>query len=1268
MGAHPRYARPVLRRFRLLAPWLLAASLLSCSAASPPPPRTPTAEARERGPLSTDGEQVGRWLLAELLSPGGTSEGVAKARARLDNLKADGMLASLGRGLDDFSHGKVEASARAFFKTLQEAKGSSDPLAPMVAWFATNHLLTLDPAVPTLWKEAKPWVTATLDAPGSLGWRARGELVEWWTQHVFEEAETNLTERATAQLGCVPHVRVAGPFGHGVVADRWRSFPAENPGPWPSVWTADSHRSIPPKILSMERRGCVIRLNEPTLSGVFYAETFIDLPEERELLLATQGALSIWVDDHKVLDRDLRIWGIWPRFGVQVRLKPGRHRLLFKLNDPDTSVRIQSPSGAPISVASSTDASAPYVTSPPLAVRDPNLLMRYLGDGKAHPPADELEAFLAAFLAAQEGQFDVANVLFEGLIKEQDSATPLALTTAATYAEKDPIFPDGDARDLARALRERAVKEDPQLYFSRLWLILDRLDKSMPDAVRAVEKMQEEFPEVPEIDRVLVSLYSRLGWRTERSRTATRLVERFPQDRGALETAIPVLEEAGKLKEADALAARLKAIFPDSEIDLDRAIARHDYAAAIAELKRMGQRRPERKDITDRIEALQLRAGQKINVIASLERTLRLNPRDSSARLTLADARFAKGDSQALRSALATAIRQGMDTRELRGAIELVEGATELESYRLATREVIRQYEAASETLDGTAARVLDYSTLWVHDDGSARMLEHEIIRVQSQEAINKLTEQHVPRGALVLHLRVIKQDGTTLEPEIVEGKPTITMPHLEVGDYIETEYITATEGDGEGGLRYLSPHWFFREADIAYWRSEFIVITPKHRKLTIETTGQVPPPTLQEEGPLTIRRWRVDHSPAAPVEPDSPPIQEFLPTVRVGWGISLDDQLHRTLDASFDDSSRDPRLIRVAQRIVSDGPPTNDNAEKARRIYRWILANVEDGRETDGRKVIIGKSGSRAAAFLYLARSLQMPLELAVVQDRLRNPDEGPLAAAFSFPHLALRLEQNCKETPCPPLWFTVDDKYAPFGFLPPELRGQPARRLKMGLPEDRTSAGGTFDGIVYRGQVKLRADGSADIELDQQFFGRMGVGMRRNLQQIPDEQLAPAVESKLLARALPGARLRKLEVLDREDLDKPVTFHMQVELSNFAHRRGNSLVIKPPLMMRIGTFATLEARQTPLLLVEATHSEVQLSIQLPKGSTFAHLPEPTNLQDGDRTLTIRDRVEGEILYLSRKMDLPAGRIPVASYGTFRAFTQSVDDATSREILVTLP
>jgi hypothetical protein len=67
---------------------------------------------------------------------------------------------------------------------------------------------------------------------------------------------------------------------------------------------------------------------------------------------------------------------------------------------------------------------------------------------------------------------------------------------------------------------------------------------------------------------------------------------------------------------------------------------------------------------------------------------------------------------------------------------------------------------------------------------------------------------------------------------------------------------------------------------------------------------------------------------------------------------------------------------VRIAAQIVA-GETWDD--QRARKLYRWVLANVEDGREADGRRVVIGKSGNRATGFVYLCRALGIPVEMAV-------------------------------------------------------------------------------------------------------------------------------------------------------------------------------------------------------------------------------------------------------------------------------------------------
>ena len=1249
-------------RVQLWIAVLAAALLLSCTKRVLPPTEPTLGELRSQAPSSQDPEIAARWLLAELFASGGDARRATEARARVDRLGGDGMLAHLARGIDDELHGRLRTAPVHYLGAVASARGSSDPRAPLVAWMAAHQAVAMRDQAPGLWKSSKRFVVQAMREPVNMGWRARGELVDWWVREEYDQATRKVEELAAAQFGCVDQVRLAGPFGREAERDAVRHFPAEAPGPWPVRWKPEPGIGEVPHVLDTDRHGCSVFADEPVGKGIFYAETFVELPESREVLVAVQGALAMWVDDQLVLNRDPRRWGVWPSFGVQLWLGPGRHRLLARLAEPRTSMRVMHPDGRPAKVTSSRDAAPPYSILVPAVTRDPNLLGRFISKGDVVDPQDDITRVVAAYLAFVEDEGDVASVMLEPLVADADQATGPTLTLAARFANSDPIFEESQARDLVRELHERAARKDPGLWRPRLAQALWEGERGGPAAaVKRLRLLVDEFPEVPAVPLALSRLYGQLGWRAEYSSTVKLLAERFPRTTEALMAAVEVHDAQGETARADELVERVRQLDPDSEIALTRALAREDYEAALSELKRLGERRPDRKDIAERIHDVMVRAGNGAETWKKLEAAVEKNPRDGQARLALADAHYAGGKHDALRKALVDAVESGASPTELEAALDLVEGMTELEPYRLQAKPVIAAYEQSGRHLPGTAARVLDYAAVWIKSDGSSRMLEHEIVRIQSAEAISQMAEHRRMTG-LVLHMRVIKQDGRILEPEFVPGKPTVTFPHLEVGDYIETENIISTAGDGQHGAHYLGPHWFFREKNVAYARSEFVVISPQSKPLTIEVRGDVPEPVREDTGAFAVRRWRVDASPAAPVEPGSAPITEFLPSVRLGWGIDLPEHLRRLSDSVASLTPVDPRITRIAKRIVEPLPP-QQTKERVKRLYRWVMANVEDGKETDGRRVIIGKSGSRARAFEMLCRSMSIPIDFVVARNRLAPPPAGPIEHASQFGALLLRIPDESG-----PLWLTVGNKYAPFGYVPAEARDVPAYVLTGNEPQKvRTPAGGELDSIVYEGKAELAADGSAKLELVQRFFGRHAVGARQDLAKLPESRL-PDVLQSLVGRALSGARLLRHTVEQLDELDSPLSIRMSIEVPNFAHAVGGSLVITPPFVWRVGTLATLPSRQTPLLVSSATHQKTHLSIQLPPGAKLASTLAKGKLANGDRYVRVEDSLKGQVLVLERVVHFPAGRVQPNEYPDFVQFARQADDAQARSIRLTAP
>jgi tetratricopeptide (TPR) repeat protein len=1223
--------------------------------------KTESVEAlRKNGDDSDDPALVGRWLFAELTAPGGNTERVARAKAQLEQLSAKDMVGQLALGLEASSHGQFSVVAEHYLQALKAARESNDERAPFVAWYAAHQAVAFRHNVKDLWQRWKPFVESTLKDPRNIGWRAREELVDWWRLEAFQEAQKDFDESAAGLHGCASKVRIAGPFGRNVASDALRSFPAELPGPWARRWDPDPAVGESPRVLSVKRTGCSFNIDEPVGAGLFYAETYLDLPEAQEVLIAPQSTFAVWVDDQLVQKKDPREWGVWTRLGVRVKLSRGRHRVLLKVGEPQVVLRFLRPDGRPLGASVSDDPTGPYSVVPPEVVPGANVFDAFVKNGTLVDPGDDLLRFTGAFLANLEGQGDVAQVMLEPLLKDPTRATGVVLDAAAGFGSGDPIFAQSQRRDLSRALRESAIRKDKRLWSAQLALALWEAEKSgMTEGVRRVATLVDTFPEVPDILTALAGMYNELGWQSENSSSVRELAKRFPDDPDALSAAVSAFDAVGDAKTADALVERIKKLDPDSEIVLARALGQQDYQTVLSELKRIGARRPERKDIAERIYDVMVRAGNEKENWNKLEAAIKKEPRSARARLDLADARYASGSHDALVRALVDAVQNGAPAAPLEQALDLVEGSSELEPYRLKTQPLIDEYEKSGTVLPGTAARVLDYAAFWVHADGSSRMLEHELIRVQSAEAISTMAEQQLQNG-LILHMRVIKKGGKVLEPELIEGKQTVTMPHLEVGDYIETERIESNPGDGQRGLNYSGPRWFFREENIAYARSELVVISPKAKPLSIETRNDVPQPEVTENGPLVVRRWRVQNSPAAPVEPFGAPITEFLPSVQLGWGVSLNDSLRSMSDAVADMSPVDPRLVRIAEHIV-EGVPESSRTERAKRLYRWILANVQEGDESDGRRVVIGKNGNQWRGYITLCRALRIPVNYAVAQNRLSLPPNGPFSEATLFTQPLLRVSAERD-----PIWLSFGGKYTPFAYVSAEARGMPAYVLSEDKPvAAKVPLAGAQDNVRYGGKLQLNADGSAELELEQSFFGKYAMGLRNALAEIPEEQLRDVLESRLLGPELRGLELKSYALDHFDDLDSPLVIRAKARIPAFAQRSGDMLLIAPPFGPRISQLAALPQRQTPLLMAEATHREINLRILLPNGATLANDLLPVTISDGDRSVRVADAAKPGELSLVRVVNLPAGRVQPKDYPRFLGFARRADDALSQSVRV---
>ena len=256
------------------------------------------------------------------------------------------------------------------------------------------------------------------------------------------------------------------------------------------------------------------------------------------------------------------------------------------------------------------------------------------------------------------------------------------------------------------------------------------------------------------------------------------------------------------------------------------------------------------------------------------------------------------------------------------------------------------------------------------------------------------------------------------------------------------------------------------------------------------------------------------------------------------------------------------------------------------------------------------------------------------------------------------------------------VGERFAPYGYLPSSLRGQPAvviqpegriTSVEPPLPaRETTSDAGGDTGIGHVGITTLRADGSADIELTQTYRGRYAIQLRTVFNKVPVSRRKDVVEAQLLGLSIPGGRLDELDVPNLDALDEPVTLAMNVDAPNFARVAEGELVLEVPFLGSIAKLVRLPQRETPLYISErlATRAEVELRITLPEGASPIDLAEPVTIDEPRLKIVANDAMEKGKLIIRRSVAVPAGRVQPEDYAAFKAKVLEGDDVLNLSLI----
>ena len=1228
-----------------LFPAAVAVLFIAACGASATTPETLTIEdLRERAedePRNPDAQR--ELAIAELLMQGGDAARVEAQVERARALAPDDERVLFVAGAERALHGYPAEALERYLDAADSARVSRRPIAPHVAEAALAAVDELEEAAPRWPETVRPRLVRMAEDPGRMGAAARHRLGELLLELAFRRGDREDVDALARRWGCITSWRIAGPFGPRALLDFDRDL-----GVAPGEELAASYDLGPGRgrreTRSYEARGCSVHLGGGPVAdgGTTFAQgaVVVEPGGAQVLRLETPNAAKIWVDGREIARLDMRV-APTPRITFhEVQLTPGRHVV---------TVQVTTRHPNPILVAS--------------IVPGAGVPGRPAGDGL-------LGSYLAAMVATSRGDPIAAR---EALHRHRAdrTASSAVLSLRAGIALADPHRPSDLSRDEARRFLRVAGRRDPAAWYPPVQLArLEAADGRVLGAIERLEAARERWPEMVAIPLSLTELLASRGWHAQADRAVEHALEAAPGACRPLRSALDAAERRNRAGDIESWSRRIVECDARSTTLYQLYTRRREWDGASREIDRLASLEPEQNQhgiLTARLEIARGKGdGEAIDRL--LSEIAQNQPRSVLTPIARADRLLAQGQKNEAAALLGAAIdAEPSALVELRLLRRAVDGRFELTPYRLSGAEALREFESSGRTYEEPEVLVLDYTVVRVFEDGSTLELTHNIWRVQSEEALDDRGEFQPPEGAQILTLHTIKGDtGRRIEPDAIEGKETISLPTLAPGDYVEYEFVRVGEPATAFPNGYLGDRFYFRSFETPFDRSELIVVLPESMPPIVDPRGPAPETRERTEDGLRVLQWRVTESRPLVPEPMSVAPREFIPSINVGVRATWEDFATSLLDALADRDVRDPEARRIVRRVLGDAARAGDDA-KARRLYAWVLENVEESNDPFGLApaMLFDRTGNRARVLRYMLSLAGVPSKIVLARRAGSDANEARLPDSDTYEHLLVMLGEEGSRR-----FLSTSERGARYGYIPPMLRGQEALVLERGAPRVTLPAAESGTDLrTVEVDARLREDGSALVEVVETFRGAGAVGWRNDLEGVPDATLESRFEEAYVSRLVPGAQMTRLRITGRESPERPIVFEYAFEVRSLGRRQGDAWMVPGLFPTQLApVYARLGERTTTQIVAPPLDVDARVTVHLPSGVATPAAPADVAVRGptGARFRLAGERGEDSIT-MRRRIVLPVMRVTPSEYPGFARFCRAVDQAEARELSISL-
>ena len=1228
--------------------FIALAFTVACARPQPRGPVRPIDQLRQKAADHPADAALWRELaIAEHLADGGEAERAKQALTHALKLSQSDIRLELLRAEAHVLEGRPDRALGAYLRLLSLSPKSADPLAPALAELALSATSDMNDAV----DDYRPRVIKALEqarAQGqSLGLAAAHQARMQLMHYRALSGDVEQAAKLSREAGCIESVRAAGPFGPRALLGFDHEYPAEKPGPLKDDYDLGPGRHAA-HTRTIATRRCLLALgrgaHDPLPgSTIVRGEIEIERAGAHALRVESPNSFVLWVDGKRQARVDLRTSAPGGARYLPLQLSAGRHELKLKI-----SSRHPNPA---LSLA--------LVPAEKTAIDESRL-----------PDQDDLlTRFVAAKLALARGNTVRAREIARTQRAQHKTAHWLVLEASARLS--DPLRASEQRRDAARDLLRKTARENPDAWYPSMGLAsLDAAEGRTKEAIEQLRAAQGRFPQAVAIQTALIQLLRQNGYVEEADQRLEALRKRMPHACALIEMALSAERDRGRMPAVEALTEATMACNATSTARLTLLKNQRKYEEAASELTRLrelSEPMDEAALLESELELARLRKDRKREQELRKQRSA-LWPDRPEPVIDLVDQMLTAGSrSEALRQ-LDQAISEHPDTLfELTSLHEALGGTPFFAGLKKDGDAVIAAYKERDVSYEEPQVLVLDYTVVRIFKDGSSADLTHNIMHLQSQEAVDQNGEFSPPEGARLLQLHTVKSDGRKLEPDPISGKETWSLPNLAPGDFVEFEHVRSSGPPAGFPGGYLGDRFYFKSFEIPFDHTELVVVLDPGVKPVLDPRGKAPKPDESVVDGLTVLRFRKRESRPLKPEPGSVAAREFIPSINLGIEVSWESYVESLREMLVDKDVVDPEARAFVHRLLEplEDAPISTRAEK---LYRFVIDEIEPTEDVFGLSaaMLAARTGSRERVLRYMLGLAGITSELALVRGAEADHLDGALPDPDTYGHLAVRIQ-----TEKGPVWAHTGARHTPFGYLPPHLRGEKALLLNAKAEQaDTPRVDLTSELRSSHLDVALAEDGSAKIKVRQEHRGTSAIAWRNDLDAIPPAELETRFEEGYASQLVPGARLVSLKIENAAELSAPLIIRFELAVDALGHRVGEQLRVPGLLENELqAQYARQKERTTTALIGAPQASDVHIRLAAPKGASVAAIPESESYTFAkSANFTLQSGARDGVIEVVRSLRLPSMRVKPTDYAGLAEFCRAVDLAESREIAVKLP